>query len=109
VGTFAREPDLKWKTTESSVQKLVGTQRALLERAVTEGRRGAVVVYATCSLLREENEDQVDWVRSRHPGVRVEDASGWLPPEVCQGGFLRAWPHRVAGGGFFAARLRLPD
>lgn len=109
VGTFAREPDLKWKTTEASVKKLIATQRELLERAVAGARPGARVVYATCSLLREENEEQVAWLLARHPEVRVEDAREWLPEEVCQGGFLRAWPHRVPGGGFFSARLRLPD
>lgn len=108
VGSLAREPDLKWKTTEASVKKLVDTQRSLLERAAAEVRPGAVIVYATCSLLREENELQVEWVRAQHPELQVEDAARWLPAEVCQGGFLRSWPHRVPGGGFFAARLRKP-
>lgn len=106
VGSLAREPDLKWKTTEASVQKLVDTQRSLLERAASEARPGARIVYATCSLLREENELQIEWLRTRHPTIEVEDAARWLPAEVCQAGYLRAWPHRVSGGGFFAARLR---
>lgn len=109
VGSFAREPDLKWKTTEASVAKVVATQRTLLEKAVQGARPGARIVYATCSLLREENESQIDWLREAHPEIEVEDATSWLPAEVCEGGCLRVWPHRVPGGGFFAARLRKPD
>lgn len=106
VGSLAREPDLKWKTTDASVKKIVETQRGLLERAANEMRAGAVLVYATCSLLREENEEQVAWLTGKFPQFEREDAARFLPAEVCVGGFLRTWPHKVPGGGFFAARLR---
>jgi 16S rRNA (cytosine967-C5)-methyltransferase len=108
VGSFAREPDLKWRTTEASVQKLCVTQRELLEKVVAGARPGALIVYATCSLLRDENEAQIEQLRERHPSLLLEDAARWLPTEVCHQGYLRAWPHRVPGGGFFAARLRKP-
>ncbi len=104
-GSLAREPDLKWKLTRAKVDEFRARQAEILSKVVSGAAKGTAVVYATCSLLREEDEEVVEAVLTRHPGVELDDARGFLPPEACAGPFFRAWPHRLAGGGFFGARL----
>ena len=108
TGSLAREPDQKWKLSPKAVDAFAATQAQLLATTARHVRVGGVVVYATCSLLRQENEAQVEQFLERHPAFVLEPASTVLPEahEACQGGYLRAFPHRVPGGGFFAARLR---
>ncbi len=109
TGSLAREPEQKWRLTAAAVKKFSETQREILEATVSALKPGAVLVYATCSLLREENEDVVSALLAAHPELRVEPAAEVLDPSsasVMEGPYLRVWPHRTASGGFFAARLR---
>lgn len=109
-GSLAREPEQKWKLTLKAVEEFHATQVELLEEVLRQARPGALVVYATCSLLREENEAVVEELRARLSGVEVEPVGEVLGAEraavLCAGPYLRAVPPRVPGGGFFAARLR---
>lgn len=106
VGSLGREPDQKWKLTAKAVSEFQKTQRQLLEDTAGEVKEGGVIVYATCSLLRAEDEDVVEGFLAAHPEFELEDASEYLPKAACEGRYLRAWPNRVPGGGFFGARLR---
>ncbi len=106
TGSLHREPDQKWKLSAKKVTELAVIQRELLDQVAGTVRAGALIVYATCSLLREENEDQVQAFLQRHPDFQLEDAATVLPAEACREGYLRAFPHRLPGGGFFGARLR---
>ncbi|HEY8209911.1 MAG TPA: RsmB/NOP family class I SAM-dependent RNA methyltransferase [Myxococcaceae bacterium] len=94
TGVLAREPEVKWRLTPERVKELTGKQRAILEEAAERGRAAEVLVYATCSLLREENEGVVEAFLKAHPEWRLDGVP------------LRVLPHRVAaGGGYFAARM----
>jgi 16S rRNA (cytosine967-C5)-methyltransferase len=109
TGSLAREPEQKWRLTAAAVKKFSETQREILESTAAALKPGAVLVYATCSLLREENEDVVAALLAAHPELQVEPAGDVLGPEaspVLSGPYLRVWPHRAEAGGFFAARLR---
>jgi 16S rRNA (cytosine967-C5)-methyltransferase len=108
VGSLAREPDQKWKLSAKSVSEFASKQRQILSEAAGSIRPGAVLVYATCSLLREEDEGVVEGFLKDHPEFELQSASEVLPESAriaCEGPYLRAWPDRVPGGGFFAARL----
>lgn len=110
VGSLAREPEQKWKLTREKVATFAQTQRGLLEQTAVALKPGAALVYATCSLLREENEDVVDAFLRTHPDFTIEPAEqvvGAASSTVFSGPFVRVWPHRAGGvGGFFAARLK---
>lgn len=108
VGSLGREPEQKWKLTAARVEELVRIQRQLLEQTLQKLRPGARIVYATCSLLTEENEEVVAGVLRDHPELEVEPAESILPASsasVWSGPYVRVWPHLVGTGGFFAARL----
>jgi 16S rRNA (cytosine967-C5)-methyltransferase len=111
LGTLRRNPDLKWRQSPKAVQELQVKQAAILESAARLLKPGGRLVYATCSLLRAENEEIVDAfnaAQSREfevvPAVdalsaaRVERAA-----ELVDGDHLRMWPHRHGTDGFFAA------
>jgi 16S rRNA (cytosine967-C5)-methyltransferase len=94
TGSLHREPDRKWRLTAGEVDRMVVAQAEILDDVAARAGKARVLVYATCSLLREENEEQVAAFVRRHPEW-AEDG----PP-------LRVLPHRMPGGAFFAARLR---
>ncbi len=116
LGTLRRHPDLKWRQTPQTVAAQAALQQAILVSAARLLKPGGRLVYATCSLLREENEAVAEAFSTDHPafeplpvvellqGLRVNDAS-----ELCagtSGQWLRLWPHRHATDGFFAAVWR---
>ncbi|WP_395848229.1 RsmB/NOP family class I SAM-dependent RNA methyltransferase [Cystobacter fuscus] len=110
TGSLAREPDQKWKLSAKAVAEFHTTQLELLRELAPQVKPGALVVYATCSLLPEENDTVVRDFLARESGFSLEPLAPVFGPEraalLCDGPFLRALPPRVPGGGFFAARLR---
>ncbi len=109
TGTIRRHPELPWIRDGSEVAGLVELQARLLDRALGWLAPGGRLVFATCSLLPAEGEDQLAAVLERHPGLVVERPTlpwvepGWITP---QGG-LRLRPDLWGGmDGFFMARLR---
>jgi len=91
-GALAREPDARWRASDESVARFAAAQEEILARAAGRVRPGGALVYATCSLFREEGEDVVERFLARHPGFSLEARA-------------RRWPHRDPGAGFFLARL----
>lgn len=60
TGTLRRNPDMKWKFDVSSLSRLCGLQREIFEKALSFLKPDGKIVYATCSILKQENQDQVD-------------------------------------------------
>lgn len=110
LGTVRRNPDLKWRQSPQAVQAMAAKQLAILGSAARLLKPGGRLVYATCSLLREENEAVAQAFGEQEPGFEVLPAAQALAPlkladpgALCSGDFLRLWPHRHATDGFFAA------
>ncbi|RKH55456.1 RsmB/NOP family class I SAM-dependent RNA methyltransferase [Corallococcus aberystwythensis] len=108
TGSLAREPDQKWKLSAKAITEFQATQSALLAEVAAQVKPGARIVYATCSVLPEENDTVVERFLAKHPDFALEPVGeGWAPELQVgvDGPYLRALPPRVPGGGFFAARL----
>jgi 16S rRNA (cytosine967-C5)-methyltransferase len=107
TGTFRRHPDGRWRVTADDLAALAALQAELLEAAAPLVRPGGVLVYSTCSLEREENEERVEAFLAEHPDFAVEPAPGAVPaPLLDAAGFLCVLPQRQGVDGAFAARLR---
>jgi 16S rRNA (cytosine967-C5)-methyltransferase len=111
LGTLRRNPDLKWRQSPAAVAEMSVKQAAILASAARLVKPGGRLVYATCSLLQQENESIAQALTTAHaPGFRVLPAAEALrraqvadPEALTQGDHLRLWPHRHATDGFFAA------
>lgn len=107
TGTFRRHPDARWRLKPSDLAVMGAVQRALLSSAAAIVAPGGVLVYSTCSLEQEENDDQVDAFLSSHPEFALEPPpAGAVPPAVLDAGRLRVLPHVHGTDGSFAARMR---
>ena len=108
-GMFRRHPETRGEWNASAPEGCAARQRRILQSAVAMLRPGGRIVYSTCTLSPEENEDTVRWLLREYPALQAQPFS--LPagggerldaPE----GMLRLYPHRVRGEGHFVACLR---
>ncbi|CAN5147094.1 16S rRNA (cytosine(967)-C(5))-methyltransferase RsmB [soil metagenome] len=107
TGTFRRHPDARWRLKVSDLAVTTTLQRAILRSAADVVRLGGLLVYSTCSLEPEENEDQITAFLADNPGFMLEPPPGdSVPAETLNGGVLRVLPQRHGTDGAFAARLR---
>jgi 16S rRNA (cytosine967-C5)-methyltransferase len=107
TGTFRRHPDARWRLKISDLAVMATIQRALLRSAATVVKPGGLLVYSTCSLEPEENDEQIDRFLAEHPGWRIDaPPEGTVPGAVLDAGRLRVLPQRHGTDGAFAARLR---
>lgn len=105
-GTLRRNPDLKWRHGPGAVAELARKQARILESAARLVKPGGRLVYATCSILREENEEVVDAFAARRREFREISCAELLTAQRIAlecGKRLRLWPHRHGTDGFFAA------
>jgi 16S rRNA (cytosine967-C5)-methyltransferase len=115
MGTLRRNPDLKWRQNQQAVDEMTVKQTAILQSAARLVKSGGRLVYATCSVLPQENEAIAQAFSAANQefvaldvgevlsGLKVEAAAS-----LCTGGdsgqrYLRLWPHRHHTDGFFAA------
>ncbi len=107
TGTFRRHPDARWRLKVSDIAVMASLQRSILRAAATVVRPGGLLVYGTCSLEPEENDEQIDRFLSEHPGWRLDPPpEGVVPATVLDRGRLRVLPQVHGADGAFAARLR---
>jgi 16S rRNA (cytosine967-C5)-methyltransferase len=120
TGTWRRRPDAKWRLSERALNERIADQARLLDQAVRFIKPGGRIVYITCSMLPDENGDQIAGFVARHKDFRLEppavaiDASG-LPDAAKEtlrataGDFgLMLTPRRTNTDGFFVAVMRIP-
>lgn len=106
LGTLRRNPDLKWRQTEQDVIELQAKQKNILTRAAKLTKAGGRVVYATCSLLAEENEMIAEHFLEKHPDFSLVPANEILALQKIDldtGKYLNLLPHLHNTDGFFAA------
>ncbi len=109
TGTWRRHPDARARLAPADLDELLIRQSGILDIAAGLVRKGGRLVYATCSMLVEENEAQVSAFLARHPGFApLPFAAAWpaaAGPVPGDGPFLILTPHRHGTDGFFAAVL----
>ena len=110
LGTLRRNPDLKWRQNPKAIEELVAKQTAILQSASRLLKPGGRLVYATCSILREENEAIAEAFSAANEGFTLLETGPLLThlgvehaEKLCSGPYLRLWPYLHQTDGFFAA------
>lgn len=107
LGTLHRHADARWRQSPESIQQLSILQSELLAHASTFVKPGGVLVYATCTLHKHENEDVISAFLALNLNWQIDIPSEdifakFATPE----GWLKVWPHRQHMDGFFMVRLK---
>lgn len=88
TGTLRRNPDMKWRITPAAIQELVVKQREIVEKALKLLAPGGKIVYATCSILPEENQEQIDYFEKHFDLVPCGEPFVSLPETGKRDGFF---------------------
>ena len=106
LGTLRRHPEVKLRRTPEDVDRLAALQAKLLASVQRYVKPGGLLVYALCTLTREECDEQVERFLRSFASFQLAVPPPGFPQECLQGAFMRTLPHRTGTDGFFAARLR---
>jgi len=106
LGIIGKKPDIKYQASEEKIRELVRLQREILAVAATYVKPGGRLIYSTCTVSREENEDQREWILKELPFLPV-DISGKLGDAVrepsMKEGYVQLLPGKYPCDGFFIA------
>ena len=106
TGTLSKKPDIKWKRELLDIKKMSNLQYELLEKAASLVAVNGAVVYSTCSIEPEEDQDIVNIFLAEHSNFALENAAEYVHPElVTAEGFVLSLPHKHHMDGAFSARL----
>jgi 16S rRNA (cytosine967-C5)-methyltransferase len=106
LGVLSKKPDIKWKRDIADIHNLSVIQTEILENAARMVKPGGVLVYSTCTIEPEENQEIVQSFLGKHPEFVLDDAKRFAPAEVVTPeGYVVTLPHRHGTDGSFAARL----
>ncbi len=109
LGTLRRNPDVKWRQTLDGVAELNQKQASILDSAARLVKQGGRLVYATCSILDEENEAIVQQFLTAHPDFTLIPATQILDEQKIaleMGDYFKLYPHIHHADGFFAAVMQ---
>ena len=109
LGLMRRKPEIKYKKAIQDILALQEIQEKILENMYTLLAPGGILVYSTCTLSLEENEQVLQGWLKNHPDMTIDPI---LPEEtlakrsLTSQGFLRIWPDHYHSDGFFIARMK---
>jgi 16S rRNA (cytosine967-C5)-methyltransferase len=107
-GTIRKNPDLKWKRGERDILRLSELQSSILENVSKYLKKGGILVYSTCTVFPEENEEIIERFLMTHPEFQLEPPDQVLPgidSSLLSKGCFKSFPPQEEMDGFFAARL----
>lgn len=102
TGIIRKEPEIR-KKEKTILSDLIPLQKCILSNVSRYVKPGGILVYSTCSVLKEENEDQVFSFLSGNTSFSLLPLSE--PGFECESGMMRSWPHINGNDGFFAAKM----
>jgi len=104
-GTWRRNPAARWVTAREDIPRFAALQEEILGHAATGVKPGRLLVYATCSMFRRENEDVVRTFLAKHQEFRLESFTNPLTGDPTSG-MVQFWPWDGDCDALFAARMR---
>lgn len=112
IGVIGKKCDIKYRIDENEIQTIVELQKKIMANAWKYVKKGGILIYSTCTISREENEDMVNWIINNTP-LKLESMDAYLPDalvsETTKKGYLQLLPGVHECDGFFIARLKRED
>jgi len=105
LGTISKKIDIKWKREPEDIPILVNLQRQIIDNAVKLVKIGGVLLYSTCTIEPEENDDNIKYILEKYPNYELDPAEKYIDQELCRDGYYSTLPHVNGIDGAFAARL----
>ncbi|MFQ5606425.1 MAG: 16S rRNA (cytosine(967)-C(5))-methyltransferase RsmB [Candidatus Zixiibacteriota bacterium] len=106
-GTAAKHPDLRWRKTEKDIKQMTKIQRKMLEKGASLLKPGGILVYSTCTLMRDENDQIIEEFLLKNKEFELESAETFFDKSVVsERGFVKTYPCVEGLDGGFAARLK---
>lgn len=93
LGVIRKKPDIKWTRNEEDLPELLNTQKMILECCSAYLKTGGILLYSTCTVLKEENEEQVERFLQKHKEFQLVEE-------------IKLYPHVNATDGFYIAKMR---
>ena len=109
LGVLKKKSDIKYRMTQPQIEELAQLQREILKNAVTYVKSGGTLIYSTCTIAKEENDHQVDWILENLP-LQLVSLKGCVSEELLENsereGVLQLLPGREKTDGFFLAKFQ---
>lgn len=106
LGVLSKKPDIKWKRELDDIYKLQKLQLDILENTIKYLKPGGALIYSTCTIEKEENNDVVEMFLNRNKSFKVDNARNYIPENVVnEDGFVETFPHIHHIDGGFCVRL----
>lgn len=109
LGIIRRKPDIKWARETKDLESITALQKQLIQTVSKTVKPGGVLVYSTCTILPEENENQVNAFLEQNMDFEADDIAPFIPPDLAvhaKGCMLQLYPNRDGIDGFFIARIK---
>jgi len=109
IGIMAKKPEIRYRMTADNQKELVKLQKEMLETVHRYVKPGGILMYSTCTINKEENEEQAREICKKYgfvPALNEAEVPGALKEDVQEGGWLQLLPGIHACDGFFIARLK---
>lgn len=109
LGVMINKPDVKYRYKDEQIEELVQLQKKILSTCARYVKVGGTLVYSTCTVLPEENSEQVQRFLATHGDFVLDDDPSFLPQSLhayWQGGMIQLHAHRDSMEGFFIAKMR---
>lgn len=103
LGIIRKKPDIKWHVSREKIQALTELQRQILSNVKAYVKPGGLLIYSTCTVTRQENDDNVRWFLSENEAFTLEAIEG---PYADKDGVVRLMPMKKGPDGFYIAKLR---
>ena len=114
LGTLRRNPEIRWRIQEGDLEHFPSLQRRIIDQASCYLKTGGILVYSTCTVMPEENENVIrDFLKANQDFHQVKSSRAlqgdFTEAFMDESGFFRTRPHRQGMDGFFAVRMRKAD
>ena len=106
IGIIRKKPEIKWNKTRNDLRDVIPVQRDIMENAWKYLRTGGIMIYSTCTLNKEENEENIDWFLSTHKDCNIKKIFVGKQDNLVynRNGSLTIMPNEYMDG-FFVAKL----